>query len=248
MKNVIIYNKITDKPRWSNEELFNSFRAQIDNSLERGWEKEDIIIGTNFDFEYRGIKNKLLTDICKTNPFCNKFYGMLELMNQGILDDDFWFHDQDAWQLHDDLNFPEFVGEIGGCAYVFTSEWNTCSLFVKKTAVNILEFIVKFMKMNPDYLESVQSDEHVISTLRHGKTEIDEYLSTINNQYNVGRTKMEYRYNAATKPIFVGGFVPSIPDSVRVFNGEDNKLGVNLIDNKLDIVFRENFREYGEVF
>ena len=53
----MIYNKLTDNVRWSDEELFNSFKAQIDNSIERGWKKEDIIIGTNFDFEYKGIKN-----------------------------------------------------------------------------------------------------------------------------------------------------------------------------------------------
>jgi hypothetical protein len=248
MKNVLIYNKISDKPRWSNEELFSSFRAQIDISLTRGWKKEDLIIGTNFDFEYKGIKNKPLTDICTTNPFCNKFYGMLEMMENGMLDDDFWFHDQDAWQLHDDLDFPEFTGEIGGCTYVFTPEWNTCSLFIKKSAANILEFIVNFMKMNPDYLESVQSDEHVISSLRHGRTEIDEYLSTINNQYNVGRTKMEHRYKAAAKPIFVGGFVPQIPDSVQVFNGENNEMKINLIDDTLDNAFRTHFKEYRENF
>ena len=76
MKNVMIYNKINDKPRWTDEDLFQSFRAQIDNSIERGWKREDIIIGTNFDFEYNGVKNKLLTDVCEENPFCNKFYGI----------------------------------------------------------------------------------------------------------------------------------------------------------------------------
>ena len=34
----------------SNELLFNYFRAQVDNSLRLGWKREDIIIGTNFDF------------------------------------------------------------------------------------------------------------------------------------------------------------------------------------------------------
>ena len=51
----MIYNKITDKPRWTDEDLFQSFRAQIDNSIERGWKREDIIIGTNFDFRDRQI-------------------------------------------------------------------------------------------------------------------------------------------------------------------------------------------------
>ena len=36
--------------------LFNYFRAQVDNSLRFGWKKEDIIIGTNFDFEHEWCK------------------------------------------------------------------------------------------------------------------------------------------------------------------------------------------------
>ena len=249
MKNVLIYNKISDKPRWSDEELFNSFKAQIDISLVRGWKKEDIILGTNFDFEYKNIKNKQLSDICVDNPFCNKFYGMLELLESGVIDDNFWFHDQDAWQLHGDLSFPEFDGEIGGCIYVFTNQWNTCSLFVKKTAVKILKYIVDFMKINSEHVKRVQSDEDIISFLRNNNdSEIKNSLTTINNQYNVGRTGMEHRYNAADKPIFVGGFVPSIPDSVRVFNGEDNEMKVNLIDSKLDKIFRKHFIEYKENF
>ena len=247
MKNLMIYNKIDEKPRWSNEELFGCFKAQIDNSIQRGWKREDIIIGTNFDFEYNGVKNKLLTDVCEENPFCNKFYGMLELMKNKELESDFWFHDQDAWQLHDDLDFPKFNGEVAGCTYVFTQEWNTCSLFVKKSAINVLTYIVDFMKMNLDYLKQVQSDENIISMLRGNNTEVSPYLSTINTQYNVGRTKMEHRYKLADKPVFVGGFVPQIPDSVRVFNGENNEMKVNLIDEKLDQVFKKHFKEYREL-
>ena len=41
----MIYNKIDANPRWSDDVLLNSFRAQIDNSFKRGWKKDDIIIG-----------------------------------------------------------------------------------------------------------------------------------------------------------------------------------------------------------
>ena len=63
----MIYNKITDKPRWTDEDLFQSFRAQIDNSIERGWKREDIIIGTNFDFEYTWQLNNGNTAFIGTN-------------------------------------------------------------------------------------------------------------------------------------------------------------------------------------
>ena len=57
MKNVLIYNIVDDKKRYDNELLFNYFRAQVDNSLRFGWKNEDIIIGTNFEFEHNGVKN-----------------------------------------------------------------------------------------------------------------------------------------------------------------------------------------------
>ena len=228
----MIYNKIDDKPRWSDEELFNSFKAQIDNSLARGWKKEDIILGTNFDFEYNGIKNKQLTDICKENPFCNKFYGMLELMNQGILNDDFWFHDQDSWQVSK-IEFPEFKGQIGGCTYVYTPEWNTCSMFLKKSSEYIIDYIVQFMEMNEN--QNFYSDENFIAILRQNSEIIDE-LTTINNKYNVGLTHMEKRYQAAEKPVCSLGFQPHVQSSWDVFIEGKNKLISNVTANEISSI------------
>ena len=52
MKNVIVFQEFihhTDgRHDWEKEELFNYFRAQIDNSLYWGWKPEDIIILANF--------------------------------------------------------------------------------------------------------------------------------------------------------------------------------------------------------
>ena len=42
------------------EHLINYLNAQVDNNIRLGWDLDDIIIGTNFDYEYRGIKNYLL--------------------------------------------------------------------------------------------------------------------------------------------------------------------------------------------
>ena len=101
-----IKNIIENKKRYDNELLFNYFRAQVDNSLRLGWKKEDIIIGTNFDFEHNGVKNIELKNICTSNVFNNKWYGIQELMSSGKLNDDFWFHDQDSWQVNE-VNFPD---------------------------------------------------------------------------------------------------------------------------------------------
>jgi hypothetical protein len=206
MKNVMIYNIVDNKRRHANDELAKLFQAQIDNSLYYGWKPEDIILGTNFEFEYKGVKSYILTDICTFNIFNNKWYGMLELMRKGILDDDFWFHDQDNWQVNQ-LEFPDFAGEVAACTYVKTPEWNTGSIFVKRSAINILEFIVDSMKMNPiEY----QSDENWLAYLRT-QADVSAYLSTVNSKYCVGYTFLNERINNTTGPITCLGFMPNTP-------------------------------------
>ena len=234
MKNVYIYNVVEDNIRYDNELLLNYFRAQVDNSLRFGWKKEDIIIGTNFDFEHNGVKNIKLENICTTNIFNNKWYGMLELMNNGYIDDDFWFHDQDSWQVSK-VEFPEFVGEIGGCTYVYTPEWNTCSMFLKQTSVSIVEYIVEFMKINDN--TNFYSDENYISLLRGGSP-IQDYLTTLNNKFNVGLTHMEKRYQAAEKPVCALGFQPHVQSSWDVFIEGKNDLDLKLIDNEMIKLFK----------
>jgi FkbM family methyltransferase len=229
MKNVMIYNRLDDNLRYTDEVLINTLKAQVDNSIRMGWDVNDIIIGTNFDFEYRGVKNKPLNNVCRYNPFVNKFYGMLELMETGVLTEDFWFHDQDNWQVTP-FEFPEFTGEIAGCTYVATGEWNTASLFVKKTAKFAMEYIKQFCDLNQNL--NLFGDEHYVAIIR-AQTELAPYLSTINNKYNVGKTHFEDRYNAAEKPICVIGIKPSHENEMNPFyvNGLINK-DLNLIFNK----------------
>lgn len=199
----MIYNIVNNKIRHENGDVITLLKAQIDNSLEFGWKIEDIIIGTNFEFEYKGIKTHLLSDICSFNIFNNKWYGMLELVNKGILTDEFWFHDTDNWQIHK-FEFPSFNGEIAACTYIGTPEWNTGSVFVKNTAKSILEYIVNSMKMNPlDYF----GDENWIAFLRRN-SEISQYLDVINTEYCVGYTFLEERLNSSNKPVKVIAFKP----------------------------------------
>ena len=235
MKNVLVYNIVDDKKRYDNELLFNYFRAQVDNSLRLGWKKEDIIIGTNFDFEHNGVKNIELKNVCTSNVFNNKWYGMLELMENGHLDDDFWFHDQDSWQV-EKIDFPRFEGEIGGCTYVYTTEWNTCSMFLKNTSQYVIQYIVDFMEMNKNL--EVYSDENYVSMLRR-HSEITTLLTTINNKFNVGLTHMEQRYAAAEKPVCSLGFQPHVQSSWDVFIEGKNDLDIKLVDNELLDIFKK---------
>jgi hypothetical protein len=52
MKNLLIYISPEHKFLPEYDKLV---RIQIDNSLELGWKKEDIMLVTNFIFEYNGV-------------------------------------------------------------------------------------------------------------------------------------------------------------------------------------------------
>lgn len=239
MKHVIVYNQIdTDYhggKRYTNETLFNYFRAQIDWSLHLGWKKEDIIIGTNFDFEYNGVKNYELTDVCTYSGFNNFWYGALELMNNGVLDDDFWLHDQDSWP-HEYFDFPNFHGEIAGAEYIGTRQWNCGSIYIKKSAKSVLTYIVDLMRDNPEV--PVSSDEEWIAFCRFdNNSDIKNYLQSIDTRYNCGVTHFSKRYNEATKPINVFSFKP---DLGRDFDTVSDYLKQEMIDifkkHKLEVV------------
>lgn len=226
MKNVMIYNIVENKKRTENGDIKQLLKCQIDNSINFGWNIEDIIIGTNFEFEYRGVKSHILNDICTYNIFNNKWYGMLELMKKGILVEDFWYHDVDNWQINK-IEFPNYNGEVAACTYIRTPEWNTGSVFVKKSSMHVLEYIVESMKLNVlDYF----GDEHWIAFLRHN-TEVSEYLDTVNTEYCVGYTFLEDRLNTSNKPVKVIAFKP-FSKSHDAFSDK------NLIPNSLENILK----------
>lgn len=199
MKNIIIYNKIDNSVGGGKINDFiieNYLKAQIENSLYFGWKPEDIIIATNFYFEHRGIKNLQLFDICNFSGYNNKWYGINEIFEKHF-QEDCWLHDYDNWQTSE-ISFPNFNGQIAGCIYVYTNEWNTASMFFKRTSKNIIEYIYEFLKFNEKI--PFNGDESALSVIRQ-INDVKEYLTTINNKYNVGLTKLEYRYNVAEKPV-----------------------------------------------
>ena len=92
------------------------------------------------------------------------------------------------------------------------------------------------MEMNDKI--NVYSDENYISMLRQN-SEIKDYLTTINNKYNVGLTHMEQRYEAADKPVCSLGFQPHVQNSWEDFVEGKNKLNIKLVDNEMVELFKK---------
>ena len=238
MKNVIIFQDFvkakTYGHNWKTEELFNYFRAQIDNSLYWGWKPEDIIVCTNLDFEYKDATIVRLNNICQYNKYFNKQYGILELLESEIITEEFWFHDFDDWQT-EKMIFPEFDGDIGMGKYIDAKQWNTGSIFVKPSGVDIWRLIVDFMDENRNhpYVDGV-GDENVVNMVYNLYRELQTRFSLLNNKYNVGCTQFDMRYGSAEKPVVVAAFKPDEEKDIKQF------IDTKIVSEDLLQIFEEN--------
>ena len=240
MKQVIIYNQINLEyhggARYKNEELFNFLKANIDQSLRLGWKPEEIILGTNFEFSYRNVKSIKLSNVCEWSGFNNFWYGIQELFELGIIDDDIWLHDHDSWPISK-FDFPEFQGEIAGCEYIKTPYWNCSSIYLKKSSKPILDYIVDSLNANRD--ANVSSDEVIVGFCRFNpQSPIKNYLTSINTRYNTGITSFTERKNTAIKPIYVLGFNPSTEWGIKKIIETEI---YNLIDNEFSEILLKYF-------
>lgn len=146
MKNLLIYiNPIDKKFSKEHEDLT---KIQIDNSLSLGWKLSDIILVTNFDYEYKGVKSIVVDDyeVFDQNR-STKIPAINELFDREIVEDElYWFHDHDAFQLEPiNLILEKDAGftEHG----VYSKTWNAGSFFFKKRSKDIFLWIWEYMNL-----------------------------------------------------------------------------------------------------
>jgi len=170
MKNLLIY---VAPEKQFNEEVQRTVKVQIDNSLSLGWRKEDIIVATNFDYEYNGVKSTIVSDesFCSFLPPNTKQSVIIELFEKGFIDDEvYWYHDFDCFQCEpyslDDL-FLNNKADIAMADYGQYPRWNAGSIFFKKSTMDI------FMEVKSLTYKFELSDELALGFLTDGydKTE-----------------------------------------------------------------------------
>ena len=114
------------------------------------------------------------------------------------------------------------------CKYINGEQWNTGSIFVKPSSIDIWELIIKFMKENRTHpAVDNKGDENIVNMVYNLYPDIQSRFSLLNNQYNVGCTQFDMRYESATKPIYVGAFKPNEPKDINKF------IEKNLISNDM---------------
>lgn len=202
-----------------------SIKIQIDNSLELGWKKEDIILATNFPYEYNGITSFLVSDtnfasFCPTVTLINV---IVELFDRNVIEKNevYWYHDGDAYQQYE---ITESELNLGFCDMALSykglkTKWDTGSIFFKDSAEDIFREIKEIANKYETNEEYVLMALYTNNLLWITKTETDARdnfvplypnapvnwttrIKTLNLSYLFG-AEHDQIYNMANKPIKV---------------------------------------------
>jgi hypothetical protein len=232
MKNLLIYaNPSRDfiDYHWGDENKALA-KIQIDNSLALGWKREDIILMTNFPYEYQGVRSIVVDNLfCDISYNATKILGILHLFDQGLIGNDlWWFHDFDAFQLEP---ITEAELELGNHVFALTDygkttlhksrdrRWSTGSIFFNKDAEHIFRLIEY-------YLPRYKANEEVLLLLltNQNKDNINEKIKKLNITYNLATRKRDILacWEMADKPLKVIHFHPSDKRKLDLEGDSDN--------------------------
>ena len=204
MKRLLVANlQRSSKSRYNPERFDTLLKAQIDNMLEIGWKKDDIIFLSNFDFEFMGVKATKI----KFNEFClsgSKMWATKWLFDNNRVDDIIWSSDTDCWQ-NIWFDCPKFNGDVGACTYS-NPKWNGGNIFWKPSAKDIVDEVVRRLEK-----DKAAKEEPLLNKVFNSEKYCNR-ISLLNSTYNVGCSGFCVRFAKSLKPIHVCHFSP--PNSV----------------------------------
>ncbi len=225
MKNLLIY--INPSKQFSKEHD-DLTKIQVDNSLELGWDPKDIILVTNFPYEYRGVKSVIVDDyeVFDQNR-STKIPAINELFKKGFFEDGiiYWFHDHDAFQLElFDLALKTDSAFTTHGAY--SHVWNAGSFFFKETAQDIFEDIWKYMT-----LRGTNEQNALTYMWQNNINNINSRYTLLSPAYNLGIYKIEENLKIAGTKANVAHFHPHKRKHLALYR--------NILPERLTIIFNK---------
>lgn len=205
MKNLMIYISPTGSFNNPSNAATNDGRVlikvQIENSLALGWRLEDILLVTNFDFQYGPVKAIAFKDIEYFEPYpkASKINAIVKLFEMNLINDNelYWFHDLDAFQLIPITESELKLGnaDMGLATYdmynlspslLKSKKWNTGSIFFKQDAKDIFYHIRKIM------YDHENKEERALTELTNKYNFIRKRIKKLNPTYNYA-VSLDYR-------------------------------------------------------
>jgi hypothetical protein len=210
MKNLLVYLNPEKKFDLENKVYME---IQIENSLNLGWSREDIMMVTNFPCRCKGVEalvvpDSLYSDISRC---VNKVNVIIYLLENGLLNDFTWYHDTEAWQINKfDLNLEK---DLGLTDYGWSLKWNGGSIFFKPEALDVFKLWQKTIE------ETRLDDERSMMILTKGNVEnINSRIQRLNITYNIGKRNIRTNLRISERPLKVFHFHPYREHLLKKFN------------------------------
>ena len=190
-------------------------KIQIDNCYHFGWKKEDILLVTNFKFEYKGVNSIVVGDenFCTVRPLSTKTTIVPLVIEMGLLDGDLcWVHDLNAYQLNpiseDELGLEAF--DVGLTDYGWKKRWALGSFFVKESSKDIFACVKErvFKRMLSDPSVSSEDESIFVKMMQGNDLDVNKRCKKLNITYNFTIRQIKDVYKEATKPLKVLHFRP----------------------------------------
>jgi len=215
--------------RYNFDSIDTLLKAQIENSLQVGWKPEGMIVVTNFDYEFMGVKahNTILNDTCLTG---SKMFGLQWAMNEGLIEGSVWTHDLDAWQSVP-FNEPKFK-DVGITTYS-NSKLNGGSVFWKVSAKDIVDHIVRIIVSGED------REEPTLNKLL--KSDYKNRTTVVDTSFNVGCSGFIPRLHRAIKPIRVCHLNPLNRIAWETHRLDRNGMGFVSVSSRLELLLRKYY-------
>jgi hypothetical protein len=234
MKNMIVAGLQLGQEALSFARLEAYVQAQIENSLEVGWDAKDILFLTNFDYEFMGVKAQQTPwDDLRLRSL--KLFAVHAFFRRGSVDDVLWVHDLDAWQ-NSWFDCPSFK-DIGICEYREYSRPSFAggSVFYRPTAKDLVMATHSLMR-DREAVDEEAAFNQVLSEPTHRHR-----VTVLNSTYNMGYMNFAERYVRGHKPIRVCHFHPECPKSVAVHMWGRNFLRARTVNARLERLIRRYF-------
>lgn len=142
MKNLMIY--FSPEKRFSGT-IEDLVKRQINNSLKLGWKKKDLVLLTNFPYQYLGVKTTVVDEslFCNVNDNVSKTNAVFHLLEQNVPQKgELWlYHDLDCFQLHP-IDGSEIL--LGGGVAGFIKDngkYDLSSFFFRRGSHKVFEWI-----------------------------------------------------------------------------------------------------------
>lgn len=247
MKQLFIY---TGKNKRFDKETEISVQIQIDNSLDLGWNKEDILLVTDFLYSYKGITSEVVPDknYYGFDNSSNKIPAILYLIDSDFLVENelYWYHDFDVYQniRFDESDLALDAFDMGITPYGYKPQWNLGSIFFRTEARDIFGLIEHTIlhKRKSDN----RCDEKALQRLIVQKKIDPKRYKELDLSYNFTKRCIASNYAKAQKPLKAVHFHLWDKDALmsdtalNLFMNAKNSLKIPLMDERLVKIFHNH--------